>query len=671
MKAFAGVDGEGGNINGKHEYLILRAGEYLLETGEPLTPYDCFAFLSDLPRNVVYVSFAFDYDVTMMIRSLPPGKVKRLFDRQSRAIRDENGKETGRYYPVEVGHGEWFIDYTPHKEFKVKRPGKPFIVISDVFTFFQSSFVKALRKWYGWEDENKVWHPNDDEEWAGPIIDAIAEGKEMRHDFGEVTEHEREYNEVECIMLAALMEKFRNLCLDLDIKPQRWQGPGNLVSAVFKREGMPKKDMLNISAETWNDANKAYYGGRFEVAQYGSIQEKVYQYDINSAYASCYNELPCLLHGTWREIQSLPDDESVLYFADISFNHISSAPWFVFPVRSRKGTLLFPRTARGWYWSNEINIGREYCELTFHKGWRYEQNCDCKPFDWVYRLYDQRDHYGKTSARGKVLKIVLATIYGKLAQSKGNPIYSNPFWSGYIVSNCRAKLVKAALQVDRGSGVLMLATDGLFTTKPIPELRISKKLGDWELTEHGNIFIVQSGVYFIPGDKPKTRGIPQSKVVEHEQDFRDVWRKWCELDNVEEKEPGVTIALRLFIGSRLAYARGKLWQAGRWIDGEETLRKNERDGKNRKDGIKIVRFNWYTKRCNQKFYEGDWSTERLVTDPIEGSEFLVSEPPLMMIGGELEEEKLVFDAQPDWGDSIDMDEIGEEHRPAKVDFDNQ
>ena len=39
---FAGVDGEGGDIDtGRQEYLLLRAGEHVLETGQPLTPMEC------------------------------------------------------------------------------------------------------------------------------------------------------------------------------------------------------------------------------------------------------------------------------------------------------------------------------------------------------------------------------------------------------------------------------------------------------------------------------------------------------------------------------------------------------------------------------------------------------------------------------------------------------
>src|SRR6202000_2008521 len=144
-------------IDGKHQYLLLRAGERVLENpdGEPLRTYQCLEFLSGLRKDRVWCSFAFDYDVTMIVRGLSERKIAALFDRESRAILDAEGNPTNRYWPVTCGAGMFEIDYMPHKEFRVRRAGEytrhdggKWTVINDVFTFFQSSFVKALRKWF-------------------------------------------------------------------------------------------------------------------------------------------------------------------------------------------------------------------------------------------------------------------------------------------------------------------------------------------------------------------------------------------------------------------------------------------------------------------------------------------------------------------------------------------
>lgn len=615
---FAGVDGEGGDIDSKHEYLMLRAGDRLLETGKPLTSYECFEFLADLPKDKIYVAFAFDYDVTMMLRHLTPEKFNQVFQRDERAITDDSGRSTGRHFPVDVGHDSFQIDYMPHKEFKVRRKGQKWTVINDTFTFFQSSFVAALKKWFA-----------DQPEYI-EAIEKIAEGKEMRHDFGEVTEYERDYNKLECIMLELLMEKFRDLSLSLDINPIKWQGPGNLVSAVFKREGIPRKQGRHVPLDVWMSANAAYYGGRFEASDYGLINEPVYQYDINSAYASTYRGLPCLICGDWIESTRLPDDSNI-YLAKVQFHHRDDLKWNVLPVRSELGTLLFPRDGIGWYWCHELEVAKQWCDITVLECYVYQNNCGHRYFDWVYDLYDLRDEVGKTSGKGKVLKIVLATIYGKLAQSKGHPVFSNPIWSGLVVSSCRAKLITAALQRDRADDVVMLATDGMFCTSP-RELPVSHALGDWELTRHDSLFIVQSGLYFMPGEKPKTRGILQSKVIEYESAFRDLWNAWCCSDHLDI--PRISIPLRNFISARLAHARGKGWSAGRWVVAH-----------------KVVAFDWTTKRCNPIVTDN-----RLRTVPVPGSPELESVATKYTIGGPIDDIILMQQDQPDWADHLSWDD---------------
>jgi hypothetical protein len=621
--SFVGVDGEGGNIGKVHKYLLLRAGDDTVENAEGLSLVECLSFLCDLPKaDRIYVSFAFDYDVTMMLRQAHPSRVQRLFDRESRRI-IRDGKPVEQYHPVEIG--EFEVDYLPHKEFKVRRKGsKKYTVVNDVFTFFQTSFVVALRKWFP-EDEYKF------------IIGKIAEGKDQRHDFGAVTDDERKYNATECVMLVQLMSRFRDMCYELDIRPRKWQGPGYLVSAVFQRESMPDNRAINVPTDILSAANTAYIGGRFEARSYGPIEGPVYQYDINSAYASYYRFLPCLVHGTWRRIRpglSLP--RGPIYLANVSFKHGSGLAWNTLGIRSDKGAILFPREGQGWYWSHELEVAQKYADIEVHEGWQYERHCDCSPFEWVYPLYDLRASVGKDSGRGKVLKTTLATIYGKTAQSVGNPRWSNPIWAGLITSSCRARLIEATLSVDGGRNVHMLATDGLFSTAPITSLCVGKALGEWELTEHESIFIVQSGLYLLPDRVGKvlhkTRGVPLAKVIEYQDDIRQAFDQWMDRGDVGLDRPTVSIRLVAFISLRVANARKKGWLAGKWLNTS-----------------KVIGFDWYTKRAFPVVIG-----RHVETVPVPGSPWLVSRAPERMIGGRDLLETALYDG-PDWADRISDD----------------
>lgn len=621
---FCGIDGEGGNIDGKHEYLLLRAGEFVLDTGKPLTYRECLPFLCDLPKDRIWVSFFFDYDVTMMLRHLPEERLRRLLDVDCRRI---PGRPCSSF-PIEFG--SYQFDYIPRKELRVRRrPRKgekvPWTIIHDTGSFFQSSFVAALKRWFG------------DDKTLAPVIEKIAEGKEQRNEFGRITQYEREYNLLEIKMLERLMRLFRDMCDDLDIRPNKWQGPGNLVSSVFRREKLPPNRTIKLfddMPELMLLANSAYYGGRFESPYFGEIPGPVYQSDINSAYANTYRTLPCLVHGQWVSQKRLPTAGSGIYLADVTFAHPPGLSLGTLPIRTEKGSLIFPMSGRGVYWSTELDVARKHgVKLTPHKVYKYVKECDCQHFDFVYDMYDERKRLGK-DGKGLVLKIVLASTYGKLAQSVGCAPYSNPIWAGLIVSHVRAQLIDAALQHDGGRDVLMLATDGLFTRYP-RTLPTGPELGEWTVTQHDSMFIVQSGVYFLPGKEPKTRGIPQSKVVEHEQQFRDAWSRFLA---GEELSP-VRIPLRVFVGLRLALQRNKPHLAGQWLDAED------RDDAEHQP--KKITFDWTTKRTLPEIV-GTY----VQTRPISGSPFLQSVPYNRVIGGIRAADRLVTADQPDWGDAL-------------------
>jgi hypothetical protein len=640
---FCGVDGEGGNIPDdsgviRHEYLLLRAGEFALEPAVPghtLSYFECLPFLADLPKDRIYVSFFFDYDVTMMLRKMPVERLKRLLDIECRRV---PGKPCSSF-PIDFG--PYQIDYVPKKEFRVRRrpalgQKQPWTIIHDVGTFFQSSFVVALEKWFKDEPEFR------------PVIERIREGKDQRNEFGHVTMDTRDYNLLEIRSLEKLMHKFRLMCHKLDIRPGKWQGPGNLVSAVFKREGLPgnsKIELFDNQPDLMRMANDAYYGGRFEPPYFGDIPGPIYQYDINSAYANTYRQLPCLLHGRWsrlhgdvptqshRRIQNALPGSTKLFLADVTFHHPSNLALGTLPIRTKKGSLIFPLAGRGTYWSPELAVAHSQgVRLTIHSGWEYTNDCDCQHFDFIDKLYAERQRLGKDGA-GLVLKIVLASIYGKLAQSVGCAPYSNPIWAGLIVSLVRALLASAALQLHGGRDVLMLATDGLFTRSP-RNLELGSGLGQWDLKTHDSMFIVQSGVYFLPDTKPKTRGLSRdirpSKLEECEGNFRETWANYLRGKPLTP----IGIPLETFIGLRLALHRNKPELAGQWLRLEG-------------DKAKKITFDWTSKRTLPRIED-----TYVVTAPIAGSPELRSEAYNRIIGGIRVAERLLLDDQPDWGDQL-------------------
>lgn len=642
-RSFAGVDGEGATIDGRHHYMLLRAGDQEIwnEDGSPLSTVQCLEFLAGLDPNRIYVSFFFDYDVTMICRGMPEDRARRLLNRALRASK----KNPNQYLPLDWGRFQ--LEYLPKKEFRV-RAGEhgawgPWVTINDTGTFFQTSFVKALEKWF----------PED--EYAG-VIAKIKEGKDQRSEFGGVTKYIRQYCELECNMLVKLMDRFREVCHSNGIHPRLWQGPGNLVTAVLQS----KKFVTNKKLAVWDStegqtalmrANDAYYGGRFEASIYGNIQGPIYQYDINSAYPAMYKRLPCLVHGTWRRMERGFRNSSV-WLAVCSFIHSRDIYYCGLPVRLPNGTIAFPRKGWGTYWSHEIEAALPYLDnINFEYGIAYYPDCDCNPFDFVEDLYWQRKKLGKDGA-GIVLKLLLNSFYGKLAQSVGVAPYANPIWASFVTSWVRAQLLSAMNGLDNafpGSDVIMAATDGFFSTKP-RDLPCSENLGDWTQTVHDSMFVVQSGVYFLPGGNLKTRGTPYKKVLENENRFREQWPTYLESMKTWQTLSDMTtcsvpVDVTNFTSLQLALARGKQETAGQWVS-----------------DVRQLAFDWTTKR--QLPLKRDNSGELapfigdgyIITEPWAGDERAGNTPYQKAIGGLVNRSRMDPKAlwtineelQPDW-----------------------
>lgn len=594
IREFRGVDGEGGNVaeegtlfGTRHQYLSLRSGAELLETGRPLHWEECLSFLADQPAFHIDVAYFFDYDVTMIIRTMPKEKAYRLLNRHLRVA------EGGAIMPVDIGDFE--VDYLPHKEFKVRRhEQKRWTVISDVGQFFQSSFLTALEKW-------NIGTPEEREQ--------IRRGKSMRADFAETTAETRAYNALECLLLEQLMTEFRAVCVELDYIPKKWQGPGYLASAMLDRHKVPKRDDIPIlkNHSFRSLAQAAYYGGRFETTAAGPVSSPVWQYDINSAYPHILRGLPCLLHGSWKQVRERPDHGD-LYFAKVAFTHDGGSYLYHLPYRLKNGNIRFPREGVGVYWSTELEAAeRAGTQFTFDVGWVYESHCECRWFDFIDRVYALRKRMGK-SAKGLVLKLALNSLYGKIAQSIGYAPWANPVWAGLITAGCRAMLIDAYSQ--QPGKCYMLATDGIFMGCPL-DLPCSDQLGDWDATYHPDgMFIVQPGIYFISEDA-KTRGVERGRIQDMRPVFEAQWDKFLSSAGVDHT---VSVPVSNFITARQAIQRHKWHIAGKW---ERTTRE--------------ISFDWSSKRKRGAAFLRDGV---LRTIPYDGDQRTESVPYGRVIGGE-------------------------------------
>ena len=217
-------DGEGANLpTGKHVYNLLAnsRGLYLVNhTG--LSTDECFQFmLGSSTGREINVVFVGSYDVNMILRDVPEDRLRGLW---------KEGRCTWNQYEIFYSHRKRFAVYENVHTKKRKRS----FVLWDVFGYFQSSFVKACRKWLG-------------EDFAGSLLvfDDIEAMKVKRSTFQvETIDSIIKYNYAECQLLVLLVEAlFRSMDV-AGISLQRYDGAGSIAASLLRKNNilMPKGD---------------------------------------------------------------------------------------------------------------------------------------------------------------------------------------------------------------------------------------------------------------------------------------------------------------------------------------------------------------------------------------------------------------------------------------------
>jgi hypothetical protein len=236
--------------------------------------------------------------------------------------------------------------------------------------------------------------------------------------------------------------------------------------------------------------------------------------------------------------------------------------------------------------------------------WIAHQECDCQPFNWVNDLYEERRRLG-SNTRGYPIKLGLNSLYGKMAQRSGRGPYHYAVAAGLITAITRARIIEAIAQDPHS--VLMVATDAVASKRPL-SLDVGERLGQWSEKVCPDLFIAQPGVYWSPSElenSVKSRGAPRSIVGSAAPQFQEAFEEWLRLLRepgamkrvLEERLiPSVPITVRIFIGCRLALARGKPWLAAKW-----------------EDVTRHESFEWCTKRDAMRITLGD---DYIATYPI-------------------------------------------------------
>lgn len=489
-----GLDGEGEGRD-PHRYTLLawsdasgrRTAHVADERG--LSTERCLRFLFGLPVHARPFGFFLSYDWTKILADLPDALLYRLFRPETRRIpHDEGGGFTW------IRWCGWKLHYQAGMV-RIKR-GKRCLTVWDVGKFFQTTFVRALEAWNVGSAEER---------------ERIAAMKAQRGEFEHVDRARvREYCLAECRLLAELVAKLGAAHEAAGLHLRSWHGPGSSASALLRRMGIKDK-RGDIPEEVQAASASAFFGGRFEHSTVGEIDGPIFGYDIVSAYPAQCVALPCLEHARWvwttKEAATLKSEQACVRFALRATKCQRS--WGPLPCRMSNGTILYPRSGfSGWTWLAEYRAAKAWPQVEFRGAWILKRNCDCQPFALVRDLFDERNRVGRKTGPGMALKLAINSVYGKLAQSVGDPPFRSQVWAGMITSGTRAMLLDVLRRAD--ADVLAVATDGVYTRRKV-KLDVGEDLGQWEASEYRSIVLVRPGIYWTDEDV-RSRGIPRTAL---------------------------------------------------------------------------------------------------------------------------------------------------------------
>ena len=671
---FVGVDGEGVGRGPHHKYNLFRMGEReLYRGGQRLTTPELLQFILDHPAGDKLTAFAFDYDVTCILIDLPIERREHLLATYQQKHAPEGKRVHGgnRWTWLDFpGYGRFGVNWLTRNHFKVCRPHpdgrrRPnsserasIRTIEDSWAFFATAFSPAIK---AWEIGAEYW-------------ETIDRNKAGRASFETITPEIREYNRIECELLAQMMEKFRAACFEADIRPKTWNGAGKISAFLHRENGtVTAKELATLAPKALIEmAHAAYYGGRFEVTRIGLIALAVHEHDIHSAYPAQMIELPCLRHGKWKHVAGhvlKASPPQAIFVCPVRFEHPPETFLNGLAMRSKKtGSLSWPRFGNGVYWSVETRSAeRRGAQTEYRAGWLYEKRCECRSFAKFETRYAQRMALGKL--KGEPIKRGINGAYGKLAQRIGEPPYANPIWAGMITAATRAKINDAIGTARDPRNVIMIATDGIYTVKERLKVPIGEGLGEWGLEHFRSLFIVQPGLYWEPkGAKIKSRGISATTIAKYTDQFEAAWKHWAdnrpEFDNAyatlrdqiasaDDPARATMLAMRAFagplypvinvqfpafIGLRLAAHWNKPELAGQW----QMLDRK-------------ISFDWKRKRLDH-----EWTKDgkAVILGPPKGDRYAHSAhynaSGVLSTSESWEQERMLFEANPDAAELIEL-----------------
>jgi len=298
--------------------------------------------------------------------------------------------------------------------------------------------------------------------------------------------------------------------------PNNWISAGYLAEKVLINNDIPIPLFNELPYTLQELARHSFYGGRFELIKRGYIG-KCYLYDLNSAYPYALTKLPDIINGRWFESKKIHQNAKLGFFfieANIS-DKVKIAP---FPFVKKNKTICYPSGKfRTYVTLDELLMvkGDSNIQYKILESWQFIPSKNTTytfkkfiKFQYNKRLELKEEH----NPLEKAIKIVLNSIYGKMAQRTNNVIGNlfNPVIASYITGFTRRQLYEFTKKNKLEKYVVAYATDSVACQKKIKNLD-SKMLGEMKLDKQATDVIFLSNGFYKFNDTWKNRGIGYDK----------------------------------------------------------------------------------------------------------------------------------------------------------------
>ncbi|QMU54803.1 MAG: DNA polymerase [Nitrosopumilus sp.] len=335
----------------------------------------------------------------------------------------------------------------------------------------------------------------------------------------------RNYCIYDCKLTKELSEYWISIFYDVfGFYLDNWISAGYLAEKVLINNEIDIPKFNEIQYEIQEIARNSFYGGRFELIQRGYIGE-CYLYDINSAYPFALTTMCDITNGKWFNSKKINSESTIGFFSIVAEidDCVKISP---FPFRKKNGTICYPRGKFQTFATlDELRTIQDDPKIkcTILDSWQFIPNKNCKkPFKkFIEEQYEKRLKLKQEkNPLEHPIKIILNSIYGKMAQRMNNVIGNlfNPVIAAYITGYTRAELYSFTKKYDLDKQVVAYATDSVACQTKIPNLD-NKELGSMKLDNEGqDVIFLSNGFYRFNGTWKK-RGIgydnSRKQEIEH------------------------------------------------------------------------------------------------------------------------------------------------------------